>query len=109
VRRDAVRRRTEEVALAGELPAFLPSPSPAPHDVAARAELAEILAASLKHLAPREREVFVLHDLEGGATGEVAAALAIAESTVRVLLCTARRRLRDLLAPKLSGLPGAPS
>jgi DNA-directed RNA polymerase specialized sigma24 family protein len=45
----------------------------------------------------------VLHDLEGGSTADVASALAIAESTVRVLLATARRRLRELLAPRLAG------
>jgi len=103
IRRDAARRRAEGEAALRALPDLLPDPAPAPPEAAARGEFAELVARSLRHLSPREREVFVLHDLEGGATAEVAAALAIAESTVRVLLATARRRLRELLAPRLSG------
>jgi RNA polymerase sigma-70 factor (ECF subfamily) len=97
LRRGASRRRAEEGAAEQTLPALLPDPSVA----AQQSEVRELVTASLRRLAPREREVFVLHDLEGGATSEVAAALAIAESTVRVLLTTARRRLRELLAPRL--------
>ncbi len=104
LRRDAARRRSFERAAELALPSALPSPSPAPLDVAARSELAELVTRSLRGLSAREREVFVLHDLEGGSTGEVATALAIAESTVRVLLATARRRLRELLAPRLTEL-----
>lgn len=110
IRRTAARRRAETEAAARALPQVLPHPQ----SVAERSEINEIVAASLKRLTPREREVFVLHDLEGSATSEVAAALAVAESTVRVLLATARRRLRELLAPKLAGVspaaagPGAP-
>jgi len=106
LRRESARRRIVESAAAGELPAFLPNPSPPPLDGAARGEVTQIVTSSLRELSPREREVFVLHDLEGHSSGEVATALAIAESTVRVLLSTARRRLRELLAPKLRGVPG---
>jgi RNA polymerase sigma-70 factor (ECF subfamily) len=104
LRRDAARARAEASAVELSLPALLPSPSPGPLDAAARGEVAELVTRSLRHLSPREREAFVLHDLEGGSTDEVAAALSIAESTVRVLLATARRRLRELLAPRLTGL-----
>jgi RNA polymerase sigma-70 factor (ECF subfamily) len=98
-RRDDARLRAEAIAAQESLPARLPHPA----DEAARAELCGMVAQSLRHLTPREREAFVLHDLEGGTTDEVAGALAIAESTVRVLLATARRRLRELLAPRLAG------
>jgi len=104
LRRAAARKRAESEAVERELPSVLPNPAPAPFDVAARGEVAELVTSSLRRLAPREREVFVLHDLEGNATRDVAGALAIAESTVRVLLATARRRLRELLAPRLEGV-----
>jgi RNA polymerase sigma-70 factor (ECF subfamily) len=103
LRRDHARRRVEDEAGPRELPSLLPDPAPQPHEIAARRELGELVARSLRHLSPREREVFVLHDLEGGATAEVADALSITESTVRVMLATARRRLRELLAPRIAG------
>lgn len=96
-RRDA-RARAEQRA-AEELPL---RPLPSPSSVAERGEVQELVTASLARLAPREREVFVLHDLQGEPSATVAASLSIAESTVRVLLMTARRRLRELLAPRLA-------
>lgn len=102
-RRDAARERAETAGAHEALPT-LPDD---PFDAASRAELTDLVTRSLRHLSPREREAFVLHDLEGGSTGEVAAALAIAESTVRVLLATARRRLRELLAPRVAGDPAS--
>jgi len=99
VRREQARARAEATAARDALPAALPHPA----DAVERGELQALVTASLRELTPREREAFVLHDLEGGSTTDVAAALAIAESTVRVLLATARRRLRELLAPRLAG------
>lgn len=98
-RQRAARERAESAAAHAPLAGLLEDPAVA----ASRTELGDLVAQSLGRLSPREREAFVLHDLEGGATAEVAAALSIAESTVRVLLATARRRLRDLLAPRLAG------
>ncbi len=98
LRRSSARARAERDAAASVLPATLPHPTA----VAEQHELAALITASLRHLSPREREIFVLHDLQGERTSEVAAALAITESTVRVLLMTARRRLRELLAPRLA-------
>ena len=99
MRREQARARAEATAARDAFPPALPHPA----DEAARGELQELVTASLRRLTSREREVFVLHDLEGGSTADVASALAIAESTVRVLLATARRRLRELLAPRLAG------
>ncbi len=96
-RRDA-RARAEQHAAES----LAPLPPPSPRSVAERGEVQELVTASLARLAPREREVFVLHDLQGEATATVAASLSIAESTVRVLLMTARRRLREWLAPRLA-------
>ena len=103
LRRRNARARAESDAAARELPAALPSPL----DHAQRDEVRELVAALLAHLTPREREVFVLHDLQGETANVVAAALDIAPSTVRVLLMTARRRLRGLLAPRLALSPGS--
>jgi RNA polymerase sigma-70 factor (ECF subfamily) len=98
LRRHDARARAESEAAARELPARLPDPA----DEAQHGEVRELVAASLSRLTPREREVFVLHDLEGEAAAAVAATLDIAPSTVRVLLMTARRRLREILAPRLA-------
>ena len=81
-------------------PAVLPDPA----DSAAAAEVQEILRATLAALTPREREVFVLRDLEGVASDQAAEVLGITEGTVRSLLFLARRRLRRLLAPRFAEL-----
>ena len=104
LRRSAARRGAEESAADQARPRSI-DPASDPETVASQRELGELVTAHLGRLSPREREVFVLHDLEGGATADVASALDLAESTVRVLLMTARRRLRELLAPRLAGTP----
>lgn len=96
LRRMATRRRIEESADPADL-----LPLPDPSDVAATAEVQRILLDTLSSLTEREREVFVLRDLEGVPSPEVADTLGVAEGTVRSLLCLARRRLRVLLAPRL--------
>ena len=60
-------------------------------------ELRTLLATSLGRLSEREREVFVLRDLDGATTEATAEALGITHGTVRSLLSLARRRLRGLL------------
>jgi RNA polymerase sigma-70 factor (ECF subfamily) len=96
-RRRSARARAEERAASERLPAVLPDPQVA----AAGAELREALTAALGALSPREREAFVLCELEGTATAAAAGVLGIEESSVRSLLALARRRLRGLLAPRL--------
>ena len=46
-------------------------------------------------LAPRQRAVFVLREIEGLPTDEIASILAVTESTVRNHLLQARRALRE--------------
>ncbi|HED65305.1 MAG TPA: sigma-70 family RNA polymerase sigma factor [Planctomycetes bacterium] len=73
-------------------------------DPAANAELeddARMLATALSQLPEREREAFVLRDLEEETTENVARIMGIAASSVRSLLALARRRLRHLLEPAL--------
>jgi RNA polymerase sigma-70 factor (ECF subfamily) len=68
---------------------------------------AHAAAGRARALSPREREAFVLHDLEGADAAETALALGIGESSVRSLLSLARRRLRTLLGPHLAPSGGA--
>ncbi len=104
-RRVAARGRAEEAAAAAGLPDRLPDPAAE----AERGEVRAALAAALRSLSPREREAFVLRDLEGVSTSEAALALGVGESTVRSLLTLARRRLRNLLGERLPGLAGGES
>jgi len=100
LRRIKARKSAEERAAVASIPTQLPDP-------AAEAQAAEtqaILRACLGALSPREREVFVLRDLEGRATAEVALTLTVAESTVRSLSTLARRRMRGLLAHRFEDL-----
>ncbi|MCP3916329.1 MAG: sigma-70 family RNA polymerase sigma factor [bacterium] len=102
IRRTAARRRAEARASerGTDFAARLPDPASAAHG----AEVREALAHALTSLPPREREVFVLRDLEGTATKAVADALEITESSVRSLLTLARRRLRRLIGERVPGL-----
>lgn len=97
-RRADARRRAEDasVEVRGE------GPLPDPAEEASRGEVQELLRESLRSLSPREREAFVLRDLEGLATSETADAMGVTDATVRSLLTLARRRLRNLLGPRLA-------
>ena len=76
-------------------------PLPDPGKVASQAEIRRLLVRTLGSIPAREREAFVLRDLEGHATDEVALSMGISASSVRSLLTLARRRLRTLLDPAL--------
>ena len=110
-RSSATRRAHEEAAGTVWAEGFAPSPEVA----AERGELTSMINAALRVLPPREREIFVLLDLEGLSTNDVAETLGVASSTVRAALAMARRRLRDALAPHLApaaadtGSGGAPT
>ena len=97
LRRRNVRRRAERRAAEEPSPERLPRPEAA----AEQGELRTLLTEALLALPEREREVFVLRDLEGVATSEVADSLGIQASSVRSLLTLARRRLRERLAHRL--------
>ncbi len=94
--RSRARRLSEgEVPWSDEADAKVASTS-AGEDVGRR-ELAARLEAALASLTEREREVFVLKELEGLDSDEVARALGISEVTVRRHLGLARERLRGIL------------
>lgn len=102
--RDRLRRRatrsTHESA-AGTEAALRPGPLPSPGDAARASEIRAALLVALAALTPREREAFVLVDLQGAPAAQAAEAMDIAEGSVRSLLTLARRRLRELLSPHL--------
>jgi RNA polymerase sigma-70 factor, ECF subfamily len=62
------------------------------------------LEAAIAALAPRFREVFVLHDIEGFTHEEIATMLGLVPGTSKSQLTRARRRVRALLE---SGVPRA--
>jgi RNA polymerase sigma-70 factor (ECF subfamily) len=95
----------------GALQPLPEDPSALPADGAPSAEwsmdLKELQRAFLRlasRLAPKQRAAFVLREIEGLSTEEVARALDIRESTVRNHLLQARRVLREGLEREYPGL-----
>ena len=104
-RRDEARGRAHEAAARLRLESerdVLPDPA----REAERSEVRATLNAALASLTPREREAFVLRDLEQRDTSEVAATMGVTPASVRSLLTLARRRLRTLLGERLLGSTG---
>jgi RNA polymerase sigma-70 factor (ECF subfamily) len=64
------------------------------------------IAAALSRLPERQRSVFVLSHVEGRTSKEVSALTGLNESTVRVHLFRAIRKLRALLAHDVAGAQG---
>ena len=64
------------------------------------------IAAALARLPERQRSVFVLSHVEGRTSKEVSALTGLNESTVRVHLFRAIRKLRALLAHDVAVAPG---
>lgn len=69
-----------------------------PAENALRSERKEKLLAALSGLPPSQREVVLLHDLEGWRHREIADLLGTSEGAVRVRLLQARRNLRARLS-----------
>jgi RNA polymerase sigma-70 factor, ECF subfamily len=98
LRKRGVRQRAEDrLKLHPELQVL-----PDPQDAASGRELRAIITRALAQLPEREREAFVLRDLEHQPTSEIAQVMAITPATVRSLLTLARRRLRGILGPALA-------
>lgn len=93
-RRDVAREAPEEEPV---------GTGPLPEDQAMRRELLGALA----ELTEVQREVVLLHDLEGWTHGEIASALACTETSSRQHLFQARRRLRARLGGGDAALPQA--
>lgn len=87
-RRVRAAQPLEEVDVAGPLE---------PARDAERSELREALQAALSRLSEVQRQVVLLHDLEGWKHREIADALGLSDGASRQQLFAARRRLRELL------------
>src|SRR5262245_10365521 len=107
---DAIRERGPKGILqplpddAGNL---VRDPSRGADDVLDLKELQRAFLRLAARLAPRQRATFVLKEIEGLETSEIARALGVTESTVRNHLLQARRILRDGMLRDYPGLtPG---
>jgi len=76
---------------------YLPSRGPSPEDFVLSQERRRQLVAALSELPERQRLVFMLSHFDGKSSREVSATTGLNESTVRVHLFRAIRRLRALL------------
>lgn len=85
----------------------LPSRSPSPEAQVLHNERRRRLQEAMGQLPERQRLVFVLSHFEGRTSREVSAVTGLNESTVRVHLFRAIRRLRSLLAPGSEAAPDA--
>jgi RNA polymerase sigma-70 factor (ECF subfamily) len=72
-------------------------PAERPDVLAERRELRQRLTAALATLSVTQREIVILHDVEGRSHGEIAALLALSEGMSRRHLSDARKRLRVVL------------
>ena len=77
---------------------YLPSRGPSPEDQVLASERRRQLNGALSKLPERQRLVFMLSHFEGRSSREVSGMTGLNESTVRVHLFRAIRRLRSLLA-----------
>jgi len=107
--RDRYRQRTRERAafqdVAGRAPsATTGSAAPDPEAGHDRQELRADIMRSLAALSPREREVFVLRDLEELDIRETSRVLGCSSLSVRVHLSAARRKLREAIRRDLPHL-----
>jgi RNA polymerase sigma-70 factor (ECF subfamily) len=73
-------------------------PGPSPEDQVLARERRQALAAALARLPERQRSVFMLSHYEGYTSREVSGITGLNESTVRVHLFRAIRKLRTLLS-----------
>jgi len=77
-------------------------------DGTGRADQRADLRRAMAGLSPQEREVLWLAYAEGSSHQEIASALGLKASGIRVLLFRARRKLARLLHVSQPGLPGGP-
>lgn len=80
-----------------EVPLDPVAPTATPEEALVRGERAAALRAAIDALPDRQRQVVLLSQLEGHTTREVSDVTGLSESTVRVHLFRAMRRLRTLL------------
>jgi RNA polymerase sigma-70 factor, ECF subfamily len=101
VRNLARNRRDYERLRAGPEPdEVLAAGASDPARDAARGELRDLLIAALDTLSTTQREVILLHDMDGWRHAAIAVTLGISEVASRQHLFVARRRLRERLGER---------
>lgn len=106
-----LQRRRKRVLPTAELPETdLPDGATGdPFEAAARGELRDILLVALDHLPAPQRDVVLLHGMQGLTYVEVAEALSCPVGTVKSRLSTGFKRLRELLGGYLGEAQAAPA
>jgi len=97
--RNLIRR--ESLRDMDRVPEATPSRRSGPDRDAEASELRELLEAGLRELPDVQREIVLLHDLEGWKHREIADRLSLPSGTVRSHLHFARKALRKFLAVPL--------
>ncbi len=100
-----VRGRREFVAIEGG--EGMAADGPSPEERAAGRELVGLLEEAVDELQPGYRSVFMLREVEGLSTAEVAEALSISEDAVKQRLHRAKDQLRQRLTARVEGQSGA--
>ena len=86
---------------------YIPSRGPSPEELVLSAERRQQLMGAVAELPERQRMVFMLSHFDGRSSREVSAMTGLNESTVRVHLFRAIRRLRGLLVNRKTKGPNA--
>jgi RNA polymerase sigma-70 factor (ECF subfamily) len=103
-----LRRRGRVVDLKGVAVRAMQSDAIDPEQEAVGKQLQSVLAAAIDALPVGYRTVFVLRDLEGLSTAEVAQSLRLSEQAVKMRLHRARGALRDVLYERVGAAALAP-
>jgi RNA polymerase sigma-70 factor (ECF subfamily) len=85
--------------------AEIPDPAALPDEALVRSELRETVRRAVAEVPPNYRIVLVMRDMEHLSTSEVAAALQLPETAVKMRLHRARLMVRQRLEAALSGSP----
>jgi len=80
----------------------LADPGPTPEEESDLSEQEQMIASSLRQLPETQREVLVLHDIEGFSYQEISNIVGASIGTVRSRLHYGRLKLRELLEPYFS-------
>ncbi|MEZ4677725.1 MAG: sigma-70 family RNA polymerase sigma factor [Caldilineaceae bacterium] len=80
------------------------SPTCQPEEVALTQETHHLLIEAIKLLPRRQREVLILHDIEGRTKLEICATLHLSDANQRVLLFRARAKIRNALHQYLASI-----
>lgn len=81
----------------------MPNSDPSPESHVSNSQIGRVIEQALDEIPDDFRTVFVLREVEGMSTSEVAEVLEIAEGTVKTRLFRGKQRLRALLEGRIDG------